>query len=241
MSTKKFERGFTWGGTTLAAAAALAFALVSGAVADGAEAQKKTRIKLVVDRDGSAERLTLDDLHEMSIGETRTLTSENGTPVLVTRDEEGFEVDVDGRKIRVRESFSDDAGEGEGETRIVRKKVIVGEGDEGEPSAFVFHSDGEGDGDVVFLREFAGAGEAGDGFAWSTDGAELPLPPFGVEGTIARLEKSAKFQELDAATRARVVEALRESAPQRIKVEGLPGGEAGKRKVMILEVEDDEK
>ena len=241
MSTKSFERGFTWGGTTLAAAAALAFALVSGAGADGAEAHRQTQIKLVVDRDGVAERVTLDDLHEMTVGETRTLSSESGTPVLVTRDDEGFEVDVDGKKIRVQESFSGDAGEGEGETRIVRRKVIVGEGDEGEPSAFVFHSDGEGDGDVVFLREFAGAGEGGDGFAWSTGGAELPLPPFGVEGTIVRLEKSAKFQELDPATRAKVIEALRESAPQRMKIERLPGGEAGKRKVVILEVEDDEK
>lgn len=225
MSTKSFERGFTWGGTTLAAAAALAFALVSGAGADGAEAHRQTQIKLVVDRDGVAERVTLDDLHEMTVGETRTLSSESGTPVLVTRDDEGFEVDVDGKKIRVQESFSGDAGEGEGETRIVRRKVIVGEGDEGEPSAFVFHSDGEG----------------GDGFAWSTGGAELPLPPFGVEGTIVRLEKSAKFQELDPATRAKVIEALRESAPQRMKIERLPGGEAGKRKVVILEVEDDEK
>lgn len=239
MSTKSWERGWTWGGTAVAAAAALAFALVSGAGAGGEESEKKIQIKLVVDRDGATERVTLEDLHEMSVGETRALTAESGSPVLVTRDEEGFEVDVSGKKIRVMERFSS-AGEDGG--RIVQRKVVVGGsggdgGEDGGTNAFVFHSVEEGENDVVILHR---EGPDGDAFGWATDGVELAQPTFGIEGTIARLEKSAQFQELDAATRAKVVAALRASAPRRVQFDKATGAQGGARKVMVLEVEDDE-
>ena len=74
--------------------------------------------------------------------------------------------------------------------------------------------------------------------AWATAGAELPPIQLGVEGTIARLEKNAKFQELDAATRATVLEALRESAGD-VKVVRKVAGGPGQR-VMVIETDDEE-
>lgn len=240
MSTTSIEKGFTWGGLALATAAAFGIALVSASAGIADEAvERSTKIKLMVDRDGSPERVTLVDLHEMAVGESRTLATESGRPVIVTRDDEGFEVDIDGKKVRVQDRMSAESLEGlPGEPMRFEKRIVIGEGgEEGEPRTMVFHG-GDEPGNVVVMKR---VGPDGHEFAWSSNGAELPVPPFGVEGTISRLEQNAKFQELDPATRATVLEALRESAPKPRLLEkmALPGGEPGRRMV-VIEVEDDE-
>lgn len=235
MTANRFEKGFTWGGLALASVAALAFALVSAAGVGAEEAaERQTKIKLMVDREGAMERLELVDLHEMEVGESRSLSTESGRPVTVTRDEAGFEVDVDGKKIRVQDHFDGEIPPGApGEATRFEKRIVIGGDGEGEPQTMVFHSQDGEPGNVVVMKRTGGP--EGDGFAWSSNGAELPAIPFGVEGTIARLEKSAKFQELDPATRATVLEALRESTPERLRVSGEPG-----RKMVLIEVEEDE-
>jgi len=191
----------------------------------GATAEvRHTQLKLVLDHDGEGEQIELTDLHEMEVGESRTLTTESGTPVVVTRDEQGFELDLDGKKIRVMDHFSGEPGEmtwttsGEGQT--FRKRIVVqqdGDSEEGANVMILRHGgegdEGAGEGrDVVVMRKIGG--EAGPGFAFSTGDGEMPAIPVPVEATIARLQASPKFQELDAATRAKVLEALRESAPK---------------------------
>ena len=234
MSTKSFEKGMTWTGIALATVAALAFVAVSAeaAASDGAP-EKQSKIQLAIDREGALERVTLVDLHAMAVGETRTLESESGSPVTVTRDETGFDVDVNGKTVRVEDRFGE-IPEGDGNLRFEKRVVIGGEGEDGAHT-MVFHGDGE-PGEVVVMKRRAGEGDA-HGFAFSTDGGELPEIPFGVEGTIARLEKSAKFQELDAATRAKVLEALRESAPDVLMLRKGPGGRG--RRVMVIEKDDE--
>ena len=66
--------------------------------------------------------------------------------------------------------------------------------------------------------------------------ASLPALPLPVEATIARLQASPKFQELDEATRAKVLEALRESAP---KTGAFVDRRAGSRTI-VLEIEDED-
>lgn len=236
MSTKSFERGFTWSGLVLAALAAGAvLAVVPVAPASAGEGgEKQTKIKLVVARDGVAERITLVDLHEMSVGESRTVASENGRTVVVTRDADGFEVDVDGRKIRLQDHFS----EGEtGETRVFQRRIVIDDDEDSGPGMTMFHS-GDGEpGEVMVMKR---VGPEGHSFAWATDGAELPAIPFGVEGTISRLEKNARFQELDAATRAKVLAALRETAPQRLLLDGPALAGDSKARVMVIEVDGDD-
>ncbi|MEO8275198.1 MAG: hypothetical protein ABI639_03210 [Thermoanaerobaculia bacterium] len=251
----------------LAAAAGLAYAAASEEVAaggiaaagdaassGGSEASpiRHSKIRLIVDHDGSAEQIALTDLHEMAVGESRTLATESGTPVVVSRDDEGFEIDVDGRKIRLDEHFSTDGlnlladggtkqftrhivlrdGDGEsdhdGNVMIVRNRVVSGS------DVAAVAGDGS-DRHVVVIRK-GGPGAPGEhAFAFATGGSELPAIPLPVEATIHRLEASAKFQELDAATRAKVLEALRESAP---KLGAFTVGDAGSGAV-VVEVDDD--
>lgn len=263
-------------GLLLTAAAGLAYAAASEAEAAGVELAdaadstdsapevRRSQIQLVLDHDGSAERLELANLHEMAVGESRSLATANGTPVVVTRDEQGFEIDLDGKKIRLMDHFSGETEGGswtseDGGTTQFHKRVIVHEGasgpdgDEGaanvmilrnkvavdENGAVIGGSAGSADGDggkVVVMRRTPASGGDAHAFAFTTDGGELPAIPLPVEATIARLQASTKFQELDEATRATVLEALRETAP---KTGALVLGEPGS-KTIVLEIEDED-
>ncbi len=227
-------------GLFLAAATGLSYAAASEEAAAGvnvasdeAAPARHSKIKLVLDHDGNTEHLALDNIHEMAVGESRTLATESGMPVVLTRDADGFEIDLDGRKIRLDEPFPGTEG-GPGQ---FRKRIVVKEGGEGADGAAdvmivrdkaAAGADGH---DVVVMRR--GAGAEGHAFAFATAGSELPGIPLPVEATIHRLEASAKFQALDAATRATVLEALRESAPKpgELALAG-PGS-----KQMVLEIE----
>ena len=79
-------------------------------------------------------------------------------------------------------------------------------------------------------------GDGAHAFAFATGGGELPAIPLPVEATIGGSRRSAKFQELDAATRAKVLEALRESAP---KPGAFRAGEPGSRTI-VLELQDED-
>ena len=256
-------------GILLAGVAGLAIAAASeeeaaGLAADdsgGGAPVRHTQMKLVLQHDGAAEQLELSDLHELAIGESRALTTESGTPVIVTRDDEGFEIDLDGDKIRLNESFAAEMPEGawtseDGTTHQFRKRIMVntagadgadGEGRSNvmilrnkvradENGAVIAGGAGEGAGrDVVLMRRSPSGAAAGHAFAFTTGDGEMPEMVAPVEGTIRRLEASEKFQQLDAATQATVIEALRESAPKNTMfLSGEPGS-----KTIILDVEDE--
>lgn len=260
MATRKRWAAFSLTGLFLAAAAGLAYAAATEEAAAGrnvgAEAEaddadapqvRHSQIKLVLDHDGAAEQLELADLHEMAVGESRTLATASGTPVVVTRDEQGFEIDLDGKKIRLTDHFAAEMPAGPGE---FRKRIVVTDGEEGAANVMIQRnkvavdahgaavaggSDAEEGGhDVVMLRRMPGDGA--HAFAFSTGDGELAAIPLPVEATIARLEASAKFQALDEATRATVLEALRESAP---KAGALVAGEPGSRTI-VLEMQDED-
>lgn len=236
----------------LAAAATFAYAVASEAeaagtaVATAAEASKaapgsdtatevrRSEIRLVLDHDGTAERLELANLHEMAVGESRALATESGTPVVITRDEQGFEIDLDGKKIRLIDQFS--GAPGEANAMVLRSKVAAVEnGAEVAGSAGATAGAGAGEKVVVMRRTPASGGDA-HAFTFTTDGGELPALPLSVEATIGRLQTSPKFQELDEATRAKVIEALRETAP---KAGTFVTGEPGARTI-VLEIEDED-
>ena len=144
MPTRNRWMAFPLAGLFLAAAAGLAYAAVSEEAAAGATATetdsaagevpqvRQSKIKLVLDHDGSAERLELVDLHELEVGESRTLATERGTPVVVTRDAEGFEIDLDGKKIRLTDHFAAQMPAGswtseDGSSRQFHKQIVVHE------------------------------------------------------------------------------------------------------------------
>lgn len=93
---------------------AAASMLASTAVA-GDEVHRKMKIAVV---DGNADgevRVELDseamdfDLHDMQVGENQAIVDAEGRTILVTREEEGFTLEVDGKTIRLPIFDGDDS------------------------------------------------------------------------------------------------------------------------------------
>lgn len=83
----------------------LATALFATAAYAGEKGQHKMEIKVIAD-DGEGEtHLTLDsadlgfNLHDLEVGENRSIVDKEGRPILITRTEDGFAFDVDGKTI----------------------------------------------------------------------------------------------------------------------------------------------
>lgn len=210
-----------------ALAIAASTALAASALAEEQRVER-VKVKLVLDDEGDPDRIELDDLGEMELGETRSYTTDSGKSVLVTRDEEGWELDIDGKKLRVG-----DHSAGEGDVFVHRmKKFELGE--DGEMKSMVFITGDDADEHDVRIMRQIGPGGA-HAFTFGPHGVH---PGFGPEGMIERLRENEKFQSLDAATQELVLEAIRESAPRlRWLEEELEGGEG--RKVIVLDVEEE--
>ena len=73
---------------------------------------KETHIKIITDGDdGGFEWHSTDpaaDFSDLEVGESKTITGDDGKEVTVTRTEEGFEFDVDGKKIELMKFKGDD-------------------------------------------------------------------------------------------------------------------------------------
>jgi len=83
----------------------VAMALFAVAASSGEEVRHKMAIA-VVESDGDNEMLIeLDgadiDLHNMQVGENRSIVDDNGRSILVTREEEGFSFNIDGKTIEM--------------------------------------------------------------------------------------------------------------------------------------------
>ena len=80
-----------------------AFLLATAAIAGE---EQRTKIKIEIDDDDSGHQSFKFDskdagfnLHDLAVGETRELTGESGETALLTRTEDGFEMEVNGQKI----------------------------------------------------------------------------------------------------------------------------------------------
>lgn len=79
---------------------------VAGTVCAGEE-RHELKIVLSGDRDGDEVRVELDsddlgfELDELQVGESRSVIDSQGRPVLITRTEDGFAFDVEGRTIEM--------------------------------------------------------------------------------------------------------------------------------------------
>jgi hypothetical protein len=82
--------------------------LVGVALADE-EARTKISIEVVDDAGDGDVRIVLDsdylgfNLHDMQVGENRSIVDKSGKSILVSRDTDGFSFDVDGKTIRMPE------------------------------------------------------------------------------------------------------------------------------------------
>lgn len=125
------------------AAIALAFVLSAAALA-GETHQKRVAIHIDTDGDGHAvQAVRFDsetagfDLDELQLGESRAFVDEDGNNLFVVRTENGYDFDVNGRKIAVPDpaSFGDSTTlhenhAADGQTHIVRKVRVIRTGDD---------------------------------------------------------------------------------------------------------------
>jgi hypothetical protein len=83
----------------------LATVLFAAMAYAGDTEQHKMKIELISDDGGDATHLTLDsadlgfNLHDLEVGENRSVVDKEGRPILITRNEKGFSFDVDGKTI----------------------------------------------------------------------------------------------------------------------------------------------
>lgn len=155
----------------------LAAVLVAPLVATAADEEAEITIWVSSAEAGKAEI----DASDMAIGEVRYLTTDEGRPVSVTRDdEESFTVDLDGRELKVQTGGHDALHlHGAGDHQVRRfafKTEIECEGDDCEDEAIVLHG---GDGENV-RRIVVRAGEECEGddcaeheFVWHGDDGEV--------------------------------------------------------------------
>lgn len=207
----------------------LAVALLSagGSVAWASDGHEKREMKVIFD-DGAGDRVEIGDLDELEVGDSRSYSTEAGKPVVVTRDENGYEVDLDGKKVRIGDGAEGLAEPGMERHRMKRIEMEdAGNGDGMKRKSFVISD--EPDREVVFI----GGPHGEHGVMFDKMGA--PPPPFVVEGLVSRLEKNEKFLSLDDATQQLVREAIRESAPEMHWVGLAAPGEEGAMKVIVRE------
>ena len=115
--------------------AAMAFA--------GEKEQHKMEIKVITDDGSDATHLTLDsadlgfNLHDLEVGETRSVVDKEGRPIQITRNEKGFAFDVDGKKIDMP-AF--DGAHGDGNVWVMKGD----HGDNIDVDVEMLHEDGPG-------------------------------------------------------------------------------------------------
>lgn len=105
--------------------ACLSASLLVGALAVAEEVRK---VKLIFAVDGQTEPVTFEG-DEMTLGETRTVTTESGRPVTLTRTETGYSVDIDGKKLELEAPGPKHLGEAG-----FRYLMIDADDEDGEPA-----------------------------------------------------------------------------------------------------------
>ena len=129
--------------TIASTAAVMCFAAASFA---SEEVQTKMRIAVVDDRADGEIRIELDsdeigfNLHDLQVGENRSIVGKSGQSILVTRQEDGFVFDVDGNTIEMPVfdgdhhgsevdfiSHEQHHGDGKHQVKVIRKTVEIEE------------------------------------------------------------------------------------------------------------------
>ena len=190
MSLSRMVPRASLGVLTLGAVATLVAPLFPlGGVAQAGDREEETTITIATSKDKEATVLKLDP---MKPGETKTLTSESGKPVVVTRTEDGYTLKVGEKELTVK-TFSD--GEGPHVLLPGGKEVHVVKVGEGDGPTMVFTGDDE---NKVAVKKRAFAYAIGDG-------VEKP--------SAAELLKQAapkSLESLDSRTRGAVEQVLQE-------------------------------
>jgi len=185
----------------------------------------RSTLKLKLHAGGAADAVEIVDLDELEVGERRDYTTDAGRPLAVTRDDDGYAIELDGKTIRIADDPDALAAAHPG--MKMRRIVLDGDGDADrfviaddvrgvEPKMKMRRIEIDGDGEAksfviadgpeaerIVVRRGPGGAHA---FAFGDGDA---LVRFGPHGLLERIEKSDKFLALDDATRELVREASR--------------------------------
>lgn len=138
MSISRILSRAAFGALTAGAVITLAAPLLSyERVAQAGDREEETTITIATSKDKEATVLKLDP---MKPGETKTLASESGKPILVTRTEDGYTLKIGEKEFSVK-TFSD--GEGPHVLLPGGKEVHVVKVGEGDGPTMVFTGDDE--------------------------------------------------------------------------------------------------
>ena len=163
------------------------------------EPEVRHHFKLKLGADGELIDLDADDL---AVGETRQIYTDSGKEVLITRTEEAYDIEVDGKKIDLGMLHGDAhhsvVVHGDGTSKVVVHSL--GEGDGGHEYAFVHRGEGHGPHHWVSKGE---DGEAFDVMIERVSPAE-------------HLLASGVLDDLDEDTRQRILDTLKEIEHPRI-------------------------
>jgi hypothetical protein len=116
------------------------FALMLSAATLASEQQRRVEIMVKADdgHEGAITSFRFDsdeagfDLEELQLGESRAYVDEDGNNLYVVRTEDGFDFDLNGRKISLPDftsgdmMFMGDGDEAHGEKHVIRKVKIMG-------------------------------------------------------------------------------------------------------------------
>jgi hypothetical protein len=218
----------TLGSVLTLAAPLLPFAQTAEA---GGEKKEETTITISTSKDKEATVLRLEP---MNPGETKTVTSESGKPVTVTRTQDGYTVKTGDRELKVK--MMDD-GDGTSVVLPGGKEVHVVKGHDCEGKSMVFVGD---DDKKVVVSKHAYAFHVGD------DG------PKATAGDVLKKAAPKSLESLDRPTRDAVERVLQEMldkgavfAPGAMPMlwDAKEGGDGdGERvKVMVIQRKDDAK
>lgn len=91
---------------------ALAFLGLAAAALAENESKTKIAITVVSDESGDKTRVELDgdelgfNLDDMQVGENRSVVDKNGQPVLITREVDGYKLEINGKTVRIPEIYT---------------------------------------------------------------------------------------------------------------------------------------
>ena len=218
----------TLGSVLTLAAPLLPFARTAQA---GDEKKEETTITITTSKDKEA---TVLKLEPMKAGETKTMTSESGKPVTVTRTEDGYTIKTGEREIKVKTM-----GDGEGPHVLLPggKEVHVVKGHhcgDGDDVNMVFTGD---DGKKVVVKKHAYVYKTGD------------AGPKATAGDVLKKAAPKSLESLDRPTRDAVERVLQEMLDQGAVL--APGampmlwhakedGDGEKIKVMVIQEKKEE-
>lgn len=192
MSLSRIVPRAALGALTLGAVFTLAAPLLPFAqTAQAGEEKEETTVTISTSKDKEA---TVLKLEPMKTGETKTVTSESGKPVTVTRTADGYTIKTGEREIRVK---TDVDGEGPNVVLPGGKEVHVIKGHpcNGEDVNMVFTGD---DGKKVVMRKHA--------YAYRTGEDE----PKATAGDVLKKAAPKSLESLDRPTRDAVERVLQE-------------------------------